>query len=129
MTSFGNKTGMMEFENAVYRDIETYKKGSDLNLVLFDMDEDYYSWIQVLEQLGVSGNNTTIDNYVEWIQRLGTGNVNLSLPAEKAILQQWADLFGQYSIGYSTARGYQYQGVNYQFNALSNLINILNSCK
>jgi len=93
------------------------------------MAEDYVTWVQELERLGVSDNVRTIENYRAWIANLATGTVDLTQPSELAVLQQWADMFGQYSTGYSTARGYQYQGVVYQFNALSNLINILNNCK
>jgi len=128
MSTFGNKKGMMEFENAVYKDIETFKKGTPQNLKLSDMDEGTYSWIWVLEQQGVPGNETTRRDYISWIKRLGTGSVVLTLPTELAIFQQWANLFGQYSTGYGTNMGFQYSGVDYPLNALSNLILKLNDC-
>ncbi len=127
LTTFGDKVGMMEFERAVFRDIDTYHKGSDLNKKLFD--DNYYSWIQILEQKGVENNSKKTQEYINWIRDLATGSIDLTAISSIDAFRQWADLYGQHSNTYGTDRGYKYNGVHYSLNALSGLIQILNNCK
>ena len=122
------KNGMMEFENAVYADIESYQTGTENGLNLID-DDEVTSWIYDLDKAKLPSGSPTMKDYIAWIIRLSTDKVDLSLPAEIATAQKWATLFGKYSRRYGTSSVYQYEGVDYQFNALSNLIKISKNCK
>ena len=118
----------MEFENAVYADIESYRTGTSDGLSLAD-EERVASWIYDLDRANLPSGSLSMNDYKAWIIRLSTEKVDLSLPAEIATARQWANLFGQYSRRYGTSSVYQYEGVDYQFNALSNLIKISKNCK
>ena len=128
MTSFGNKTGMMEFENAVYADIESYRNGGEWGSNLTD-EEGVNSWIWTLDNKKPLDYIQTMKEYKDWIIRLSTGSVDLFNPTEIATAQKWSTLFGQYDLKYNVDHGYKYEGVDYQFNALLHFIKKSTDCK
>jgi len=102
--------GMMEWEQALFRDILMYIKAGG------NTESIAYNW--ACSRTGKEGYRI---EYLDWLSTLTNKGTTFPNNIDNSNFEHYADVFGDVSITYNKSRGYNYSNTNYKPTAIQSI--------